>query len=446
MSILKRLGHKLVDNLLLKILALVLGLLIWIVVVSIDNPVRTQIFTSIPVNVENEEIMEKEKKAFEVAESSRTVSVSVRAERAVLDQLSRDNFIASIDLANYSDGRVPINVRATRYADRITSVTPRTPYAVVTVEDLGQRQFTIEPEVTGEVSEGYSIGDVVVANNLVRVSGPVSVVEIIDRAVARVSVQGITRDIRTESKIEFYDKNGNSVPTTDLELSRTDTNVTISIWNNKEVPVIYGYTGIPADGYAATGNVIATINNVMLKGPASALSGVDSVEIPAAAVDITGADNNVTAAVDIELYLPAGVDFANMDDNTISNVTVEIQALDMINVEVPVSNIIIDNVPEGMNAVIGGGTQQVVVSVRGLASTLSAVNPAMITGRIDLSGLAQSLGVAQLGAGVYDAEVAFTYPEGVYSGNTPVIVSVILSHHEVIGDSFIEMPQDTEEE
>ncbi len=426
MSILKKIGHKLVDNLLLKILALILGLLIWIVVVSIDNPVRTQIFTSIPVNIENEEIMEKEKKAFEVAESSKTVSVSVRAERTILDQLSRDNFTATIDLANYSDGRVPINVRATRYADRITSVTPRTPYAIVTVEDLGQRQFTIEAEVTGDVSEGYSIGDVEVVNNLVRVSGPESVVSTIDRAVARVSVQGITRDIRTESKIEFYDKNGNGVSTEGLELSRTDTNIKVSIWSNKEVPVSYSYTGIPAEGYAATGNIIATINNVILKGTAASLSGVDSVDIPAAAVDITGADNNYTAVVDIDMYLPAGVDFANIDDNTISNVTVEIQALDMINVEVPLSNVTIDNVPEGLSAAIAGAGPLVVVSIRGLSTALSDVNPAMITGRIDLKEIAKNLGVEQLGAGVYDTDIAFTYPEGIYSGNTAVTVQVVL--------------------
>ncbi len=431
MKILKSLGGKLIHNLGLKILALFLGFMLWVVVVSIDNPVRTQVFTSIPVNVENGEIMEKEGKAYEVAESSRTVSVSVRAERAILDQLSRDNFVASIDLANYSDGRVPINVRATRYADRITSVTPRTPYAVVSVEELGERQFTIEAEITGSVPEGYSVGEVVVANNLVRVAGPESIVSTIERAVVKVSVKGITRDIRTESLIEFYDKNGNPVSTNGLELSRTEANVLVSIWNNKDVPVIYSYTGIPADGYATTGNVIASVNNVVLKGSASNLSGVDSISIPAAAVDITGATSSVTVTLDISDYLPSGVDLVDPESNTVSTVTIEIQALETINVEVPVSNITIDNVPQGMAATIGGVGETVVVSIRGLNSNLSTVNPSMITGRVDMNDLAQVMGITDWVIGVYEANVTFTYPEGIYSGNTAVVVQIIL--HEDLG-------------
>ena len=143
MSFFKALGQKLIHNVGLKILSIALAFLIWLVVVSIDNPVKTQVFTSIPVSVENADVMEKAGQAYEVAGSSRTVSVSVKAERSILSQLSRDNFTASIDLSEYSNGRVPIEVKATKYADRIISVTPRTAYASVSVEELEETQFSI---------------------------------------------------------------------------------------------------------------------------------------------------------------------------------------------------------------------------------------------------------------------------------------------------------------
>ena len=80
MNILKAVGKKVTHNVGLKILSVLLAILIWLVVVSIDNPVKTEIFTSIPVEVENASVMEAAGKAYEISDSSKTVSVSVRAE------------------------------------------------------------------------------------------------------------------------------------------------------------------------------------------------------------------------------------------------------------------------------------------------------------------------------------------------------------------------------
>ncbi|MBR5376019.1 MAG: hypothetical protein IK139_01955 [Lachnospiraceae bacterium] len=427
MSFLTGLWKKLINNIGLKIISLLAGLLIWIVVVGIDNPLKTQIFTGIPVNVENAAFMEKEGKAYEVDDSNKTVSISVRAERAVLNRLSRDNFTASINLEDYADGKVPITVKATRYADKITSITPRTTYANVTVEDLGEKQFGIEAEITGEVPDGYSVGTVVVNNNIVRVAGPVSVVNSIERAIVKVSVQGMTKDIRTESNIEFLDSRGNTVDTGDLELSRTDSSVNVAIWTNKNVPVTYGYTGIPADGYAATGNIIASVDNIDVTGAREDLADIDIIDIPGTVIDITGAESNVNAKIDISRYLPNGISIASADaDKGISDVAIEIQPLSEINVEVPMSNISIENVPEGMTASPAEPGESVIVAVKGLATTLAGVNPAMITGKVDLNEVAILQNITEWTAGVYDAPVTFIYPEGIYGGKNQGLVKILL--------------------
>ena len=131
------------NNVGIKILALLLSVMIWLVVVSIDNPVKDQSFTQIPVTVLNGDVFEASGQAYELADSSSTVTVVVRAERSVLSQLSRDDFSATIDMNNYSNGRVPITVRANRLSDKIVSVTPRTAYAAVDVEELGSKAIGI---------------------------------------------------------------------------------------------------------------------------------------------------------------------------------------------------------------------------------------------------------------------------------------------------------------
>lgn len=414
------------NNVWLKILALGLAVMIWLVVVSIDNPVKDQNFTQVPVTVLNGEVFEAAGQSYELEESSSTVTVTARAERSVLSQLSRDDFSATIDMTNYANGRVPIAVKANRLSDKILSVTPRTPYAVVKVEELGSKQFSIDYEISGEPSEGYSVGDVNLASNVVRVQGPESIVETIDKVLVRISVQGMTRDIRTETPIILIDRNGDEMDTSRLELSRSSVSVTVAIWADKEIPITYGYTGTPAEGFATTGNLTATINALELSGDPDALSGIGSITIPSSEIDISGATENYTTVIDVSAFLPAGTRPADMDMDTHSTVTVEIVAMNLMNVEVPVSNIAIDNIPPGYIAVIGADAMSVVTGVRGLPEVLATVDGSMLTGRIDMNDVKSKNGLTEWVPGIYDADVSFAYPEGIYSSGVTTTVSVIL--------------------
>lgn len=414
------------NNLWLKLLALLLAVMIWLVVVSIDNPVKDQNFTQIPVGVLNGEVFEAAGEAYELAEASKYVTVTVRAERMVLSQLSRDDFTATIDMNNYSNGRVPINVKANRLADRIMSITPRTAYASVHVEELGTKQFSIDYEITGTPADGYSVGNVTLASNVVRVQGPESQVDTIDRAIVRVSAQGMTRDMRTEAPIVFIDRNGEEVDTTNLELSRSTISVSVEIWEDKEVSVTYGYTGTPAEGFAATGKINATINTVTVGGDPEVLSTMASISIPSTEIDITGATENVMKTIDVSAYLPQGISIANEQDETVSTVTVEVVAMSLLNVEVPSSNITIENAPEGFTVHIGGGATSVVTSVRGLPEILASVNGTMLTGHIDMDDVKIKNNIDEWTTGLYDADVTFAYPEGIYSSGVTSIVKVFV--------------------
>ncbi len=422
----------LTKNIGVKLLSLFLAVVIWLVVVSIDNPLKDQTFTQIPVTVLNGQIFEEAGQAYELSENSQTVSVTVRAERTVLAQLSRDDFTASADLNNYSNGRVPITVKANRLADRITSITPRTAYATVHVEELGTKQFSIDYEITGEPGEGYSVGDVVLANNVVRVQGPESIVNNIDRALVRVSTQGMTRDMRTEAQIIFTDHNGDEVDTSALELSRSSVSVTVEIWEDKEVNVTYSYTGTPAEGFSATGKIMATINSLTVSGDPEILDELTTINVPAEELDITGATESVIKTIDLSTYLPSGARPADENTDTVSTITVEIVAMNLLNVEVPVANITISNIPEGFTVGIGDGTATVATSVRGLADVLATVNGAMLTGHIDMNEVKSKNGITEWTTGLYDADVTFAYPEGVYGSGVTTTVKVFVQDNSLI--------------
>ena len=151
-----------------------------------------------------------------------------------------------------------------------------------------------------------------------------------------------------------------------------------------------------------------------------------SVSIPSTEIDITGATENVMKTIDVSAYLPQGISIANEQDETVSTVTVEVVAMSLLNVEVPSSNITIENAPEGFTVHIGGGATSVVTSVRGLPEILASVNGTMLTGHIDMDDVKIKNNINEWTTGLYDADVTFAYPEGIYSSGVTTIVKVFV--------------------
>ena len=416
----KEFGKRLASNAGIKLLSLLIAFLLWLVVVSIDNPVMTLPFTSIPVTIENADVMEESGKAFELSDSSRMISISVRAERSVLSELSRDNFKATIDMTELEGNRVPIEVKATRYADRIQSITPRQEYANVMIEDLKESQYKIQVEATGDVADGYTVGSRSLTTNVVRVSGPESVVSKIAKAVVRVNVSGMTSEIHTTEPVVLLNENGEPVDASALTMSVKESGATVDIWEVKTVSLTAAYTGTPALGYSATGNVETSVKTIDITGDSKTLSSVQSVSIPESAVDITGAAGDVTVTVDISRYLPSGIYLVDSSKSEVA-VTVKLEAAQNKTLAIPISNLTLENVPEGMTASLQNAAGVFTVDVQGLTSVLNTLVPADITGTADLSGvLPDSEG--NITPELYDANVVLSLPGGVTQGSATVKV------------------------
>ena len=416
----KEFGKRLTSNPGIKLLSLLFAFLLWLVVVSIDNPVMTLPFTSIPVTIENADVMEESGKAFELSDSSRMISISVRAERSVLSELSRDNFKATIDMTELEGNRVPIEVKATRYADRIQSITPRQEYATVMIEDLKESQYKIQVETTGDVADGYTVGSKSLTTNVVRISGPESVVSEIAKAVVRVNVSGMTSEIHTTEPVVLLNEKGDPVDTSALTMSVKESSATVDIWEVKTVSLTAAYTGTPASGYSATGNVETSVKTIDITGDSKTLSSVQSVSIPESAVDITGATGDVTVTVDISRYLPSGIYLVDSSKSEVA-VTVKLEAAQNKTLNVPISNLTLENVPEGMTASFQNAAGVFTVDVQGLSSVLNTLVPSGITGTADLSGVSTD-SEGNVTPELYDANVVLSLPGGVTQGNATVKV------------------------
>ncbi len=436
--------RKLTGNIGLKLVSLILAFLMWLFVVSIENPVMSFSFSSIPITIENADVMEDQGKAFELNDSSRTVTVTVKAERSVLSELSRDNIKASIDMTELDGNKVPIQVKSTRYSDRIQSMSPSKEFANVLIEDLASSQFSIQVETTGSLQEGYAVGTSSVQNNVVRVKGPESVVSSIAEALVRVNVSGMTSEIHTVVPILLLDADGDPVDASSLEVSLEQVAASVEIWKVSEIPVYGGCTGIPALGYAATGVVTADPGTVFVTGEDRVLNGVASITIPDSELDITGATGDVTTEVKISSYLPDGIYLDPSHNEDTVSLTAKVEQTRSEVLQVPYANLQVTGIPDNMMVGNDMSTSMVAVTVRGLKASLEGLNGETVTGVLDLSEVPLNEN-GTVTPGSYAGAVKLNLPDGVSQDTAVAHVLLQVKGDAAGGTTDDEVPGEIEE-
>lgn len=416
-------------NIGLKFASIMFALLLWFMVVRVDDPMVTKSFSQIPVELTNERILTNAGQVYEVEDKTDVISVSVTGKRSVLDTLSRDDFRAIADVGRLSGERVPIEARSIKYADRIDNIQIRgLGYVLLDIEDLQEIQLPIEVKTSGVLQDGYTVGNTSLNQNVVKVSGPKSCVNAVSGAQVKVDVTDMTNDISVNEDIVLVDATGATVDTERINISVKSVNVNVELWQIKEIPILYSYTGESAPGYGTTGNNTVSPVTVSVAGRKDRLADADCVEIPADVIDISGCTSDRSVVVPIEKYLPKGTSLlASGDDERMATVKIGIAQLHSKLVEVPVANISVNNVPEGMTATVGGLGDKVAVQVMGLGDSFDFLNPEMILGVIDCDTIELPENVVP---GEYQAKVEFIYPEGITGGENAIVATLLLQIQE----------------
>ena len=110
----------------LKLLAFVFSVLLWIIVMNIEDPVDERTFSGIQVTVTHPEIVTNPGNTYQILDDSRTVSVTVKAKRSILNKIKTDDIRATADMKNLdvrTRSLIPIDISIPSYAGRFEATT-----------------------------------------------------------------------------------------------------------------------------------------------------------------------------------------------------------------------------------------------------------------------------------------------------------------------------------
>lgn len=407
------------QNIGLRILSLVLAVILWVVVNNVNDPIGQMTISNLTVRLLHTNEITDDGKVYTVLDSTDVVPVvTVRASRSIIDSLDSSNIVATADVEDMTDdGQIKINYYSTKYDSEIASITGSIQYVKLSVEERSTSSFVLKTTTSGDVADGYQVGTITPEQNQIRVSGPQSVVESIESAVANVDVSGATGNISTYSDIRLLDADGNQVDTTNLTMNITSVKISVAVNPISSVPIIAQYTGSPAAGYMLSGVLTIDPDTVELSGKSTVLSTVQSIVIPAGVIDISGRTETFTTTVDITPYLPDGTSFADADFDGNVTVTIGIEAGENVQVSENLSDITLANVPEGYEAQIlsasdgtSTGTQSVTFTFSTLSSDAASVQAAELNPTVDVGALLENVNSSDY-SGIYTVTVDIAEPD-----------------------------------
>lgn len=390
----------------LKLLSLLFSVVLWLVVVNIADPDATKSF-SIPVEIINKDIITEMGKVPNVVGDTDIAVFYIAGPRSYVEDMTSDDFnvtadLSQIDLSQKGEAKlVPIEITAKKN-DRRIEIVRRSVNMQITLEDRMEQKFVISAEATGKPADGYAIGNVEVTPNLLKISGPASVVSKINRVGASINVDGVSSDVSDSVIPVLYDENNVVIPPDLLEMNQSAVTIRAQILATKSVPIQCQISGVPAAGYESR-SVECAPETVLVKGRAAILNGISVINIPANVVNVDGAAEDIELTVDIAPYLEElGISLVDEGNSQIA-VTVIVERKEMRAIDFPSENIKITGLPSEYELTFNADA--VSMNIRALGEDMD---------RLEVGNIEALLDVTDMTPGTYTRQLAITLPEEKY--------------------------------
>ncbi len=391
---------------LLKLVSLILAFTLWFVVISTDDPVAEKRFQNVKVNLVNTSLLANNDQVYEILDNTDVLrTVTFDAPLSVRREIQSSDIIAEADLTNLTvTNTVEIKFSCPKYSDQVQNISGNIEYVRLNIEDRAEKWIDIYTNIIGEPGETYIVGNITLDQNRLNVQGPESAIQEIQRAEVDVDVTGMMRNSTTSGTIRLLGQDGNEVRRASVVRNLDTVVVKVEVWSTKEVPVVYEYTGVPAEGYLQTGEMETSVNQVRIAGPSQKLNGITEIKVEPEDLDITDAEADYEKVLHLSRYLPEGISFADKDFDDTARVVVKIEEIQERRITLQSENIQLINVPEGMTCEILGGSSSPLV-VRGLSAYVSLLQAATLQGVVDVGAWMEEMDVTQPLEGAYSLPV-----------------------------------------
>ena len=432
--------RKITDNIPLKIMSVAVAVVVWLIVVNIDNPVGTNYYTLNNVELINKEYVESSDTIGKMCmpeQSQDSIRVAITTTKKIRDRIKVSDISAVADLQqavslDTNPVMVPITVTCSvpGVSANDIKVTPQN--LSVNLDEKETQEFVVNVS-RGDTkpSKDYEVGSLTANPEKVRITGPKTLINKIDKVNAAIDLDGNTQDFSQDVNLTIIDKNQEPLSDSEMNSLRIENNakvvVTARLWKIRQgVGIFAGYVGTPADGYQV-GSVKTVPDTISVAGSTEGLESLaqndNVITIPADSIDISGESKDVEKKINLSNLLPDNVKLTS-DSSEDVWVTVSILPVGSREFDIPTKNVEVKNKPDDLQVTFE--TAQIAVRIKSDENDMDDLNAQKdIKASIDLNGKEE---------GNYEVPVKIVLPDG-YETVEDVTTEVVISSGTAVDES-----------
>ena len=432
--------RKITDNIPLKIMSVAVAVVLWLIVVNIDNPIGTNYYTINDVELINKEYVESSDTIGKMCmpeQNQDSIKIAITASKKIRDKIKVTDISAVADLqqaVSLDTNPVMVPITVTCSVPGVSSndikVTPQN--LSVNLDEKETQEFVVNVS-RGDTKPGkdYEVGSLTANPEKVRITGPKTLVNKIDKVNATIELDGNTQDFTQDVNLTIIDKNQEALSDSEMNSLRIENNakvvVTARLWKIRQgVGVSASYVGTPADGYEV-GSVKTVPDTISVAGSTEGLESLaennNVITIPADSIDISGESKDVEKKISLNNLLPDNVKLTS-DSSEDVWVTVNILPVGSKEFDIPTKNIEVKNKPDDLQVTFE--TAQIELRIKSDTKNMDDLDAQKdIKLSIDLDGKKE---------GNYEVPVKVVLPDG-YETVEDVTTEVVISSGTAVDDS-----------
>ncbi len=395
------------QNIKIKILCLIIASLAWIFVSS-SQSLMGKFPNQINVDVLN---LNPKYSAFLDNES---VNIYIMAENSAWQSITSDSFSASVDVSGLLEGTYDLEVRVSSNMPdvKITKIEPS--HIFVNIDKIVTKTLSISPKIDGDPIDGMIVGDITLNPETVEISGPSSLLKLINEAQAIVKLNGESSSFSREVKVSAVSENSTEANGIVFNPETVLADITITKGgNSKSVGVkLSTVNSLPQGLFISKITFMPAV--VDITGQRSVLSSVNYIETEN--LDLATITNN--QSVSLKLSLPQGVSLQKDSPLRVSTI-IEISNTNETITAVPA--VTYKNLASGLQ-VLTINPAEVIIYLSGSITETNSFNNKNVKLLLDLSNLTE---------GTHEIVVNKEMVQGIspleFIGATPQSINITIS-------------------
>ena len=365
------------------LLSLAIAFGLWYYVISVVSPGSEEWYYDIPVVFEGETVLTDDRGMMITSKSEEvTVDLKLSGNRTDLAKVNKGNITIKVDLAKVYDpgeheltytigfpGDVPNGALTTEI---------KSPETIkLSVEKRVKKPVDVQVNFTGSVAENYMADteNRVLDYVTIHVSGPSSVVELIDHAEIDVDLTGRVESISENFRYILCDAQGEPVDVAMVTTDVAEVHLDVKIVRFKQVPLMLQLT-YGGGAWEDTVDIQIEPSNISISGSEALLEDVEYIRLGSIDLSTMETDEEISYPI----TLPEGI--TNLSERTEALVKVKFMNLSIRELEI--NQIKAINVPEGMEAEFLN--QVLKVRLRGPSNLMESLKPENVSAIVDFSG------------------------------------------------------------